>query len=285
MSEPRDFHRFMELAERQQSASRVDAQDLDQVRARVDELAAALPESRPWARLMHTVVRLVVGLLPLVLWTGFGYSAFAALLLFCLESVAVGLANTGRILCTAASPPGARLGRRLGIAAIYLSTHTTLVLGLSAVIWYLFAPASEVQGLVLAADVRGMGEWLVAQRLVLPVAAVCALLLVEVVGRSDYIDAFLPLGPGTVARYGYTRPMGLVLFLILSPFVAQPSRGGAWLSPLSATYGAAFLFGFRLLLDVLNLWLPVWGRTMLGGVTRMSRRAEHERAERGRAVG
>ena len=277
MVEPRDFHRFLELAERRSSQSDPESKSLEAIRDDIDALSEVLPEPKSTRQLViHSVARLGLALLPISLWAGLGYGAFHVLLLFCLESLVCGGANGLRILFTAASPNGESVPYRIGMAAFYLALHTLPVLALSAGVWYLFAPNDDVRGLLTGVDPGGMASFLASEGLLWPTVAASGFLLIEVIGRSDYIDAYLPLGPGTVAQYGFTRPIALTCFVILFVLVAE-AMGSAARGPHFAVYGAVFLIVARAFFDILNLWMPVLSRALFKNVEAFAGWAEREK--------
>ena len=278
MVEPRDFHRFLETAERLDRERDPEEPELDDIRSEIDALSGTLPEPESTRRVVaHSLVRLALALLPILMWAGLGYGPFHVLVLFCLEGVVIGGANGLRILLTAASPSGETVARRLWLTASYIGVHTALVLALSAGVWLVFAPTHEIRALLTSLDREGVTRWILQEGLSWPLLGAAALLLSEVAGRSDYIDAYLPLGPATVARYGYTRPIAMFCFVVLSILLAE-AGGSEWGTGLRfTTIGAVLLVVLRAFFDILYLWIPLISRKLFKGAKSFADWARHQK--------
>ena len=101
----------------------------------------------------------------------------------------------------------------------------------------------------------------------LPAALAAFALAQDVARRSDYLDAYLERGPREVARYGYTYPMALAFLfataeLLSLPFARPTTFVFDAIPSIAPALFAAWLAGWRLVLQLLNVTLPIWGRAM-----------------------
>ena len=101
----------------------------------------------------------------------------------------------------------------------------------------------------------------------LPAVVTAVALAQDATRRSDYIDAYLSRGPREVARYGYSYPMALTFLLVTAGALSAAFHGaemkvGDRLPPIAPAFFAAWLLGWRLVMLLLNLTLPIWGRAI-----------------------
>lgn len=267
--EPRDYHRYL------RAGAVVNQGDSRALRG----LAALLPQPPPAATLWTQGGMLVASaLLPLLMWVFGRLDPLEVVLLYLAEGTAYALAVLARILLTAA-PPGSGEAARALTAAGYALWHGAVWGGLVLLTLYCTAPKPST--LAFADWLRGFVARFGADAMWLPALTTAAFLAQDVIRRSDYIDAYLELGPRETARYGYVYPMALT-FLLVSAFFLQWMWQGDDLDAahgvIPAAFLAAWLVGWRLLLQLLNLTMPLWAL----GMTRATERFEQAMTERDR---
>ena len=223
-------------------------------------LPAPPPAARLWSQAALIVANSVV---PLVLWIAGRLEPVDVILLYLAEGCAYALAVIARVLLTAAPPVAHERSRAL--TALGYAIHMAVLWGgLGLGLLECVAPKPEASSL---------HDWLAALLLrfahkPMAVAALgtSAFLLLDVVRRGDYIDAYLDFGPRETARYGFTYPFALIFLLgsalLVGVFVlhsddAFMQRGTPLVAPV---FFAFWLIGWRLFMQLCNLTLPVWGR-------------------------
>jgi hypothetical protein len=248
--DPRDYKRFLEAA----------ASDKTSMRALQHLLPAPPPAARLWGQAALIVASSVV---PLALWLAGRLEPVDVVLLYLAEGCAYGVAVIARVLFTAAAPAGGERPRVL--TALRYAIHMALLWsGLALGLLECVAPKP---------DASSMHDWLAAllQRftqtpMALAALSTTAFLLLDVVRRGDYIDAYLDFGPRETARYGFTYPFALIFLLgsalLIGVFVlhsddAFTQRGAPLVAP---AFFAFWLIGWRLFMQLSNLSLPIWGR-------------------------
>jgi hypothetical protein len=252
MVERRDYQAFLRASAIEKTSMR--------------KMMALLPAPPPRATLWTQAGLLVASsLLPLALWLPGRLDALGVILLYLVEGLSYGLAVGARVLFTAA-PGGTRERPRTLTAIFYLVRHALLWSALGFGTLALLAPdtggaAFESWLFTLALQLRLPSMWIAA-------AATAFFLAQDVMQRSDYIDAYLELGPREVARYGYTYPFALVSlvlgatvlwFLLLGHQPEAQPRGTPLMSP---TFFAVWLIAWRMGMGLSNLTLPLWGRAL-----------------------
>jgi hypothetical protein len=250
MPDPRDYQRFLKAA----ASNRATMRGLQHL------LPAPAPAARLWSQAALIVASSVV---PLALWLAGRLEPVDVILLYLAEGCAYGLAVIARVLVTAAPPAGGERSR--GMTALGYAIHLTLLWGgLGLGLLECVAPKS---------DGSSMHDWLATllQRfaqtpMALATLATSAFLLLDVVRRGDYIDAYLGFGPRETARYGFTYPFALIFLLgsalLVGVFVLHTDDAFAQHgTPLVApAFFAFWLIGWRLFMQLSNLTLPIWGR-------------------------
>lgn len=269
--DPRDYQRFLKAA----------ASDKASMRSLQHLLPAPPPAARLWSQAALIVASSVV---PLLLWLGGRLAPIDVILLYLAEGCAYGLAVVARVLLTAAAPADGERPRAL--TALRFAIHLALLWGgLGLGLLECVAPKPEASS---------VEDWLSAllQRFAQAPMALAALgttvfLLLDVVRRGDFIDAYLDFGPRATARYGFTYPFALIVLLgsalLVGVFVlhaddAFAQRGTPLVAP---AFFAFWLIGWRLLMQLSNLALPIWGRG-LGRFEERVARAAGERLRDGR---
>ncbi|MBS0583193.1 MAG: hypothetical protein JSS42_08845 [Proteobacteria bacterium] len=251
--EPRDYQRYL------RASAGVDQGDSRALRG----LAALLPQPPPNAALWAQAGMLLASaVLPLLMWGLGKLEPLDVILLYFAEGTCYALCVLVRIVVTAA-PPGMGEAPRTVTAAGYALWHGAVWSAL--ILIALYCMAAKPSALPMADWLGGFGARFGEGAMWLPVLSTAAFLVRDVVHRSDYIDAYLDLGPRQTARYGYIYPMALA-FLLGSAFLLR----WMWLGEdLDATHGvvpaaflAAWLIGWRLALQLLNLTTPLWARSM-----------------------
>ncbi|WP_395684118.1 DUF6498-containing protein [Dokdonella sp.] len=250
MPDPRDYQRFLKAA----------ASDKTTMRGLQHLLPAPPPAARLWSQAALIVASSVV---PLVLWLAGRLAPVDVILLYLAEGCAYGLAVIARVLVTAAAPTDGKRPRVL--TALRYAIHLALLWGgLGLGLLECIAPKP---------DASSMHDWLAALLLrfaqapmALAALGTTAFLLLDVVRRGDYIDAYLDFGPRETARYGFTYPFALIFLLgsalLVGVFVlhtddAFVQHGTPLVAP---AFFAFWLIGWRLFMQLSNLTLPVWGR-------------------------
>jgi hypothetical protein len=248
--EPRDYQRFLKAA----------ASDRATMRGLQHLLPAAPPAARLWSQAALIVASSIV---PLALWIAGRLQPLDVILLYLAEGSAYAIAVVARVLWTAAPPAGNERARAL--SALGYAIHVAVLwAGLALGLLECVAPKPAA---------ASMHDWLTAllQRFANAPMAVSALttmafLLLDVVRRGDYIDAYLDFGPRETARYGFTYPFALIFLLggalLFGVFVlhtddAFAQRGSPLVAP---AFFAFWLIGWRLFMQLSNLTLPIWGR-------------------------
>ena len=226
---------------------------------------ALLPAPPPRATLWTQSSGLVASaLLPLGLWVVGWLDPLDVVLLYFAEGAFYGLAVAGRILFTAA-PDDSSARPRAMTTLIYLFWYGAIWSGLVLLTLFCVAPnaqdmpITEWVGTILA-RFRERSMWL-------PAVVTAVALAQDAAQRSDYIDAYLTKGPREVARYGYVYPMALTFLLVTAGALAAVFRGteidvGSGLPLIAPVFFAAWLLGWRLVMQLLTITLPVWGRAM-----------------------
>ena len=249
MTEPRDYDAFLKT----------------KPGGRLSDNFALLPPPPPRATLWTQSIGLVgSALLPVVMWLRGWLDPIDVVLLYFAEGAFYCLAVAGRILFTAApGDAGARPGAMTALT--YLFWHNAIWSGLVLVTLAILVP-----------NARGMPitEWVGAilarfrERSMWSPAAITAFALAQdAARRSDYIDAYLTDGPRQVARYGYSYPMALTFFLVTAGVLSAAScsvelKDEDVIPHMAPAFFAAWVLGWRLVMQLLNLTLPVWGRVI-----------------------
>lgn len=248
--DPRDYQRFLKAA----------ASDKTSMRGLQHLLPAPPPAARLWSQAALIVASSVV---PLVLWLTDRLAPVDVILLYLAEGCAYAVAVILRVLFTASPAPAGERSRAL--TALRYAIHMALLwAGLGVGLLECVTPKPETSS---------MHDWLATllQRFAQTPMAISALgttafLLLDVLRRGDYIDAYLDFGPRETARYGFTYPFALIFLLgsalLVGVFVLHTddafARHG---TPLVAPVFFAFwLIGWRLFMQLCNLTLPIWGR-------------------------
>jgi hypothetical protein len=253
MPDPRDYQRFL----------RASAGEKTSMRSLVHLLPAPPPSATLWGQGGLLVAS---ALLPLALWWVGRLQPLDVILLYLAEGTSYSLAVIARILFTASAPSNPDERPRIITAIGYAIRHSVVWGGLAIGALACVAPKPGT----LAA-----GEWLRSmlmrfgdRSMWLPALATSVFLCLDVARRSDFIDAYLELGPRETARYGYTYAFALI-FLLGTALVIRLIVTGGDLddggrgAPLVAPAFLAFwLLGWRVLMQLLNLTLPLWGRGM-----------------------
>ena len=250
MPEPRDYQRFL-----QASASN---------KATMRGLQHLLPEPPPSARLWSQAGLIVASSgLPIVLWLLGRLQPLDVILLYLAEGTAYGVAVTARVLFTAAPPSGGERPRAL--TALGYAIHLAVVWG-GLGLGLLECVAPKPTGASLHDWLAPLLQRFDHRSMAVAALATAAFLLLDVVRRGDYIDAYLAFGPRETARYGFTYPFALVFLLggalLIAVFAlhaddAFVQRGTPLVAP---AFFAFWLVGWRLFLQLTNLTLPIWGR-------------------------
>jgi hypothetical protein len=252
MTGPREYQPFLKAAVSKKTAMR--------------SLAHLLPAPPPAARLWSQAGLIVAtSLLPLGLWLAGRLRPLDVIVLYLAEGSAYSVAIIARVLFTAA-PPVANERLRILTALGYAIRIGVLWGGLALGLLECVAPKADAQSIHewLAGLLLRLGE----PALAVPAATTAAFLLLDVVRRADYIDAYLELGPRETARYGFAYPFALIFLLgsalLIGVFALHTDDAFAQHGmPLVAPVFFAFwLLGWRLLLQLSNLTLPWWGRGM-----------------------
>ena len=267
MVEPRDYQKFLRESAAAQASARAPG---------MRGLASLLPAPPPAATLWSQGGLLIASaVLPAFLWLLGKLDPLDVILLYLAEGTSYGLAVIARILLTAAPPTGGERPR--AVTALSYAFWWGIVWGGLAL--------AAVACVSPKAGGASMSEWLSsllvrfgATPMWMAAAATTALLWLDVVRRSDYVDAYLELGPRTTAHYGYVYPMALAFLLGSALFLRIVLQGDS----LDASHGlipaaflALWLIGWRVLLQLMNLTLPFWGR----GLARFEHRFEREVTE------
>jgi hypothetical protein len=251
MTDPRDYQPFL----------RASAGEKTSMRSMVHLLPAPSPAATLWSQGGFLVAN---ALLPLALWMFGRLDPLDVILLYVAEGTAYSVAVVARILFTAsaASDPDER--PRMVTALGYAIWHSVVWAGLAIATFACVAPKpalSPITSWLLDLSLRFLERpmWLAA-------LATTVFIGLDAVRRSDFIDAYLELGPRETARYGYGYPFALI-FLLASALLIRFTVIGADLAtidrgvPLIAPAFLAFwLVGWRVLMQLLNLTLPLWGR-------------------------
>lgn len=250
MPEPREYRRFLQAA----------ASDKRSMRG----LQHLLPEPPPAARLWGQAGLIVAtSLVPLGLWLAGRLAPVDVILLYLAEGTAYGIAVIARVLFTASPPSGDERPRALtalGYAIRLAMLWGGLALGL------LECVAPKAAGLSMHDWLAGFALRFAEGPMTLAASTTSAFLLLDVVRRGDYIDAYLDFGPRETARYGFTYPFALIFLLgsalLIGVFVlhaddAFMQRGAPLVAP---AFFAFWLIGWRLFMQLANLSLPIWGR-------------------------
>jgi hypothetical protein len=272
MVQPRDYQSFLRAGASAQAAGRPIG---------MRSLATLLPAPPPAATLWSQGGLLVASaLLPAGLWLLGKLDPLDVILLYLAEGTLYGLMVLARILFTARAPVAGER-RRVATALAYLVWWGTVWGGLMFAALVCAAP--KASGMPWVDWLGGLLAHFAAPAMWAPTSTIAVFLGVDVVRRSDYIDAYLELGARETARYGYVYPMALA-FLLGSALVLRVMLQGESLDASTGLVPAAFLapwmIGWRTLLQVSNLTLPRWGR----GLARLEERiaqAVPERQRRG----
>jgi hypothetical protein len=247
VTEPRDYHSFLRA----------------KPGGRLGDVLALLPAPPPRATLWTQSSRLVgSALLPLGLWIGGWLDPIDVVLLYFAEGAFYCLTVAARILFTAA-PGESRARPRVMTTLIYLLSHGAIWSALVLLTLACIAPnahgmpITEWVGAVLA-RFRERSMWS-------PAVVTAVALAQDAARRSDYIDAYLTDGPHEVARYGYSYPMALTFLLVTAGVLSVAFRGadmktGDEIPRIAPVFFAAWLLGWRLVMQLLTLTLPIWGR-------------------------
>lgn len=271
MPEPRDYQRFLQASASNTTTMR--------------GLAHLLPEPPPAARLWSQAGLIVASsVLPLALWFAGRLAPLDVILLYLAEGTAYGVAVIARVLFTASPPSAAERSRVL--TALGYAIHLAVVwggLGLGLLECVAPKPAGASLHDWLAPLLQRFDE----RSMAVAALTTTAFLLLDVVRRGDYIDAYLVFGPRETARYGFTYPFALVFLLGSALLVAVfalhaddafAQRGTPLVAP---TFFAFWLIGWRLLVQLANLTLPIWGRGLGRFEARVVRAVGEQPADRG----
>ncbi|MEO6688630.1 MAG: hypothetical protein ABIN56_05915 [Dokdonella sp.] len=251
MTDPRDYRPFLRASVVENTSMR--------------GLAHLLPVPPPAATLWSQGGFLVANaLVPLALWMFGRLAPLDVILLYLAEGTAYSLAVVARVLFTAsaASDPDER--RRVTTAIGYAIWHSVVWAGLA--IGALACIAPKPGSLSIAHWLLDMSMRFRERSMALPALATAVFIGLDVVRRSDFIDAYLELGPRATARYGYGYPFALVFllgsalllrFTVLGGDLEALGRGVPLIAPM---FLAFWLIGWRVLMQLLNLTLPLWGR-------------------------
>jgi hypothetical protein len=251
MPDPRDYQRFL----------RASAGPKTSMRSMVHLLPAPPPAATLWSQ---GGLLAASALLPLVLWMLGRLAPLDVVLLYLAEGASYGGAVVARVALTAAPPAGDDERPRLATAVFYAIRYGAVWSGLALVTLACIAPKPAA---------TAIGEWLVEllmhfgdRTMWLPALATTAFLWLDVARRSDYIDAYLELGPRETARYGYVYPFALIFLLgsaLASRLVVtggELDSGGRGAPLMPPAFLAFWLIGWRTLMQLSNLTLPLWGR-------------------------
>ncbi len=251
MTEPRDYQPFLRARPGR----------------RLKDTFALLPAPPPLATLWTQSSGFVASaLLPLGLWAWGWLDPLDVVLLYFAEGTSYCLAVAARILFTAA-PDDPSAPPRAMTALTYLVRHGAIWGGLVLLTLVCIAPSAQGMEIIewagtILARFRERSMWL-------PAVVTAAALAQDVALRSDYIDAYLVQGPREVARYGYTYPMALTFLLVTAGVLSVVFHGSELKSgyapyeaPIAPAFFAAWLLGWRLVMQLLNLTLPIWGRAI-----------------------
>lgn len=250
MPDPRDYQRFLKAA----------ASDKTTMRGLQHLLPAPPPAARLWSQAALIVANSVV---PLALWIAGRLEPVDVILLYLAEGCAYALAVIARVLLTAAPPVAHERPR--AITALGYAIRMTLVWGgLGLALLECVAPKPEASS--LHDWLAGLLHRFAQAPMTLAALGTSAFLLLDVVRRGDYIDAYLDFGPRETARYGFTYPFALIFMLgsalLVGVFVLRSDdafvqHGTPLVAPV---FFAFWLIGWRLFMQLCNLTLPVWGR-------------------------
>lgn len=249
MTEPRDYHAFLKAKSG----------------GRLGDVLALLPEPPSRATLWTQSSRLVgSALLPFGLWVWGWLDAIDVVLLYFAEGASYCLVVAARILFTAA-PGDSRARPRAMTALIYLLWHSAIWTAL--VLLTLACVAPNAQGLPLTEWVGAILARFRERSMWSPAVITAGALAQDAARRSDYIDAYLTAGPREVARYGYSYPMALTFTLVTAGVLSVAFRvlemeAGNELPLIAPAFFAAWLLGWSLVMQLLNLTLPIWGRAI-----------------------
>lgn len=269
MTEPRDYQHFLRAGAEVKPGERP---------VGLRTLAALLPAPPPAARLWtQGGLLLASALLPALLWLAGKLDPLDVILLYLAEGSCYALCVLARILFTAAPSPGER--PRLATALGYALWHGAVWGGLALAALACVSP--KPAAVPFATWLTGFPDHFRAAAIWLPALATAMFLSLDVIRRSDYIDAYLELGPRETARYGYVYPMALAFLLVSALGLRVMLQGEA----LETSHGlippaflALWLIGWRVALQLLNLTLPLWGR----GMARFEDRFERAMTDAGR---
>ncbi|MEO5560033.1 MAG: hypothetical protein ABIO49_09275 [Dokdonella sp.] len=251
MTDPRDYQPFL----------RASADEKSSMRSMVHLLPVPPPAATLWSQGGFLVAN---ALLPLALWLFGRLDPIDVILLYLVEGAAYSAAVIARILFTAsaASDPDER--PRVLTALGYAIWHSVVWAGLAIGVLACVAPKPGT--LPIAQWLFAMATRLEERSMVLPALATAVFIGLDAVRRSDFIDAYLELGPRETARYGYGYPVALI-FLLGSALLLRFTVMGGDLDALdrgvpliAPTFLAFWLVGWRVLMQLLNLTLPRWGR-------------------------
>jgi len=248
--DPRDYQRFLKAA----------ASNRSSMRGLQHLLPAPPPAARLWSQAALIIASSVV---PLALWLAGRLAPVDVILLYLAEGSAYGIAVVMRVLFTASPPPG--LERPRALTALGYAIQLAVVWG-GLGLGLLECVAPKPTG-------TSLHDWLAIllhrfdqRSMAVAALTTAAFLLLDVVRRGDYIDAYLDFGPRETARYGFTYPFALIVLLgsalLVGVFVLHTDDAFAQHgTPLVApTFFAFWLIGWRLFMQLCNLTLPIWGR-------------------------
>ena len=249
MTEPREYQPFLQAKPGR----------------RLSDTFALLPAPQPRATLWTQSSGLVASaLLPLGLWVVGRLDPLDVVLLYFAEGASYGLAVAARISFTAVSDDSTARPRAMTML-IYLFCHGAMWSALALLTLVCIAP--NAQGMPIPEWVDAILARFRERSMWFPVVVTVAALAQDAAQRSDYIDAYLTKGPREVARYGYSYPMALTFLLVSAGALSAVFRGteievGSGLPLIAPVFFAAWLLGWRLVMQLLTLTLPVWGRAM-----------------------
>lgn len=231
------------------------------MRSMVHLLPAPPPAATLWSQGGFLVAN---ALLPLALWIFGRLDPLGVILLYLAEGSAYSLAVVARVLFTASAPSDPDERPRVVTALGYAIWHSVVWAGLAIGVLACVAPTPGS---------LSIGQWLLGMSLrfgertmALPALATAAFIALDAVRRSDFIDAYLELGPRETARYGYGYPfalmflLGSALLLRFTVMGGDPDALDRGVPLIAPTFFAFWLIGWRVLMQLLNLTLPLWGR-------------------------
>ncbi|MEO7323999.1 MAG: hypothetical protein ABIW82_04145 [Dokdonella sp.] len=251
MTDPRDYQPFL----------RASAGEKTSLRSMVHLLPAPPPAATLWSRGGFLVAN---ALLPLALWLFGRLDPLGVILLYLAEGTAYSVAVFARVLFTASAASDSDERPRAWTALGYAVWHSVVWGGLA--IGALACVAPKPGSFPVTQWLLGMATRFDERSMALPALATALFIGLDALRRSDFIDAYLPLGPRETARYGFVYPFALI-FLLGSALLIRFTLMGGDLDALdrgvpliAPTFFAFWLIGWRVLMQLLNLTLPRWGR-------------------------